>query len=79
MTYTYIHTSPDFSHRVFQGAIRLITRPQEDQNWLQDHKKIKIDYKATRRTNWSRGSVTKENRISDQFIIRFITSLGNSK
>ena len=53
----YIHTSPDFSHRVFQGAIRLITRPQEDQ----------IDYKTTRRTNWSRGSVMKKNRNSDQF------------
>ena len=37
----YIHTSPDFSHKVFQGAIRLITRPREDQ----------IDYKTTRRTN----------------------------
>ena len=36
----YIHTSPDFSHRIFQGAIRLITR----------HKKIKIDYKTTRRS-----------------------------
>ena len=49
----YIHTSPDFSHRVFQGAIRLITRPQEDQ----------IDYKTTRRTNWSRGSVVKKIKL----------------
>ena len=37
----YIHTSPDFSHRVFQGAFQLITRPQEDQ----------IYYKTTRRAN----------------------------
>jgi len=27
----YIHTSPDFSHRVFKEIFRLITRPQEDQ------------------------------------------------
>ena len=38
----YIHTSPDFFNRVFQGAIRLITRPQEDQNWLQGYKKNKL-------------------------------------
>ena len=64
----YIHTSPDFFHRVFKEPFWLITRPQEDQ----------IDYKTTRRTNWSRGSVTKENRLSDQFpysIIRLMTSL----
>ena len=67
MTYTCIHLLI-FSHRVFQGAFWLITRPQEDQ----------IDYKTTRRTNWSRGSVTKENRLSDQFpylVIRLMISL----
>ena len=53
----YIHTSSIFPQS-FQGAFWLITRPQEDQ----------INYKTTRRTNWSRESVTKKNRISDQFI-----------
>ena len=38
---TYIHTSPNFSHRVFKEIFRLITRPQEDQ----------IDYKTTKRIN----------------------------
>ena len=41
----YIHTSPDFSHRVFQGAIRLITRPQEDQ----------INYKTTKKNKLIKG------------------------
>jgi hypothetical protein len=27
----YIHISPDFSHRVFQEVIRLITRPQQEE------------------------------------------------
>jgi len=53
----HIHTSPDFSHRVFEGAFRLITRPQENQ----------IDYKTTRRTNWSRGSVVKKIRLVINF------------
>ena len=49
----YIHTSPDFSHRVFKEIFRLITRPQEDQ----------IDYKTTKRINWSRGSVVKKIKL----------------
>ena len=53
----------EFFHTIKQWM--RIKRPQEDQ----------IDYKITRRTNWSRGIVTKKNRISDQFIIIFITSL----
>ena len=57
----HIHTSPDFSHRGFQKVFRLITRPQEDQ----------IDYKITRRTKWSKGSVMKQ-IISDQFCNYFI-------
>ena len=65
MTYTYIHLlifPTEFFKELYDWLqdtrrSKLITRPQEDQ----------IDYKTTRRTNWSRRSVTKENRLSDQF------------
>ena len=80
MTYPYIPIHKLVSPQIFSTGFleelfhtikqwMRITRPQE----------VQIDYKITRRINWSRGSVTKENMISDQFIIRFITSLANYK
>ena len=60
----YIHTSPDFSHRVFRGVF-----PYKDQTT--------IGYKTTRRTHWLqdlkkdkliKGECYEEIRISDQFL-----------
>jgi len=59
---SYIYRISLFFPYGFQGVIRLITRPQEDQ----------IDYRTTRRRKLIKGECYEEIRINDQFMYYLI-------